>query len=132
MEKQTEPYIERVDDLAVIFGLLQQMRIQEIVDGAIRLHGNWEGLSHGWVITIWLMHILSVQDHRMEPVQDWVRKHLITMHRLTGQEVVGLDFSDDRLGLCLKGLSKAEVWHPIEAELGATLLRVYDLKPEVV
>jgi len=131
-KQQNEPHIERVDDLPVLFGLLQQMRIQEIVDAAIMPHGNWEGLSHGWVITIWLMHILSKEDHRMEPIQEWVKKHLITLYRLTGQEVVELDFSDDRLALCLKELSKLEVWQPIEAELGGTLLRVYDLKPEVV
>lgn len=131
-EKRIEPHIERIDDLPVLFGLLQQMRIQEIVDAAITPHGNWEGLSPGWVITIWLMHILSKEDHRMEPVQEWVKNHVITLYRLTGQEVVELDFSDDRLALCLKELSKLEVWQPIEAELGISLLRVYDLKPEVV
>ncbi len=132
MEKQTEPYIERVDDLPVLFGLLQQMRIQEIVEAAITPHGNWAGLTPGWVITIWLVHILSVQDHRMEPVQEWAGKHLITLHRLTGKEVVALDFSDDRLASCLKELSKPEVWHRVEEVLGTTLLRVYDLKPELV
>ncbi len=131
-EKQKEAYIERVDDLPLLFGLLNQMRIQEIVDAIIKPHGNWEGLSHGWVITIWLMHILSQQDHRMEPVQEWVKKHVISLCRLTGQEVVELDFSDDRLALCLKELSKEELWQRIEEELGVNLLRIYDLKPEVV
>ncbi len=131
-ERRNEPYIERVDDLPVLFGFSQQMRIQEILDAVIRAHGNWQGLTHGWVITIWLMHILSEQNHCMEPVQDWVGKHVVTLRRLTGQEVKGLDFSDDRLGLCLKELSKSEVWQPIEARLGAILIRVYELKPEVM
>jgi len=131
-ERGTEPYIERVDDLPVLYGLLHQMGIQAILDDVIKAHGNWEGLTHGWVITIWLMHILSEQNHCMEPVQDWVGKHEVTLRRLTGQEVKGLDFSDDRLGLCLKELSKREVWQPIEAKLGANLIRVYELKPEVV
>lgn len=131
-EKRTEPYIERADELPVLFGLLQQMHIQEILDAAIVLHGNWSGLTHGWVITIWLIHILSRHDHRMEPVEDWVAKRLVILRRLTGQRVTALDFSDDRLALCLKELQKPTVWHIVEAKLGATLLRVYHLRPEVV
>ena len=100
-ERRTEPYIERVDDLPVLFGLLQQMRIQVILDKVITPHGNWQGLTPGWVITIWLMHILSEQNHCMEPVEDWAEKHLITLCRLTGQKVTKLDFSDDRLAICL-------------------------------
>jgi len=131
-KRRNEPYIERVDDLPVLFGLLQQMRIQEILDAAITPHGNWQGLTHGWVITIWLMHILSEQNHCMEPVQEWAAKHLIILRRLSRQDVMALDFSDDRLALCLKELSKVEVWQAIEAQLGAILLRVYRLKPETV
>jgi len=62
MEKRIEPYIERVDDLPVLFGLLQQMGIQAILDEIIEPHGNWRGLTPGWVITMWLMHILSEQN----------------------------------------------------------------------
>ncbi len=131
-EKRIEPYMERVDDLPVLFGLLQQMSIQEVLDTVITPHGNWDGLTHGWVITIWLIHILSEQNHCMEPVQEWVRHHLLSLSILSGQEVKELDFSDDRLGLCLKELSKPKVWYAIEAKLGESLIRVYDLKAEVV
>ena len=86
-ERRAEPYIERVDDLPVLFGLLQQMRIQVILDNVITPHGNWEGLTPGWVITLWLMHILSEQSHCMEPVQVWAKNHLVTLCCLTGQEV---------------------------------------------
>ena len=129
MVKRIEPYIERVDDLPVLFGLLQQMGIQAILDDIIVPHGNWEGLTHGWVITIWLMHILSEQNHCMEPVQKWVEKHMVTLRRLSGQEVKALDFSDDRLALCLKELSKPAVWQAVEGQLGANLIRVYRLQP---
>jgi len=131
-ENRTEPYIERVDELPVLFGLLQQMRIQEILDSVITPHGNWQGLTPGWVIVIWLMHILSEQNHCMEPVQAWAAQHLVILRRLSGQAVVALDFSDDRLALCLAMLSKPEIWHAIEAQLGRTLLRVYHLPPEIV
>jgi len=132
MVKRTEPYIERVDDLPVLFGLLQQMGIQAILDEIIVPHGNWNGLTHGWVITIWLMHILSEQNHCMEPVQKWVAKHIVILRRLSGQKVKALDFSDDRLALCLKELSKLAVWQAVEAALGTNLIRVYRLQPTVV
>jgi transposase len=132
MVKRNEPYIERVDDLPVLFGLLQQMGIQAILDDIIVPHGNWEGVTHGWVITIWLMHILSEQNHCMEPVEKWVGKHIVTLRRLSGQKVKALDFSDDRLALCLKELSKPAVWQAVEAALGAHLIRVYRLQPKVV
>jgi transposase len=128
-ERRAEPYIERVDDLPILFGQLQQMRIQVIIDNVITSHGNWQGLTPGWVITLWLVHILSEQNHCMEPVQDWAEKHLVTLCRLSGQEVKALDFSDDRLAICLKELHKPEVWYAIERELGLSLLRVYKLEP---
>lgn len=132
MIKRIEPHIERVDDLPVLFGLLQQMGIQAILDGVMEPHGNWQGLRPSWVVTMWLMHILSEQNHCMEPVQEWAKNHLVILSRLTGQEVKALDFSDDRLALCLKELTKPKVWQAIEAELGASLIRVYRLRPEIV
>jgi len=124
--------MERVDDLPVLFGLLQQMHIQEILDDVITPHGNWRGLTPGWVITIWLMHILSEQNHCMEPVQEWALTHLTTLRRLSRQPVEALDFSDDRLALCLQALHQRAVWTAIEAKLGTILLRVYELKPSIV
>ena len=125
--KGIEAQIERVDDLPVIFGLLQQMRIQPTIDHVITPHGNWRGLSPGWVIAIWLMHILSEHQHIMEPVQAWVGKHIQVLRLLTGQQVRELDFTDDRLALCLFYLHRQETWASIEAQLGMTLMRVYDL-----
>jgi transposase len=131
-ERRVEPYIERIDELPLLFGLLQQMHLQVIIDTMIRPHGNWQGLTPGWVITIWLMHILSEQNHCMEPVQDWAAKHLVMLNRLTGQTVTALDFSDDRLAWCLKELHQPKVWQGLEAQLGAHLLRVYNLKQTIL
>ncbi|MBN1935451.1 MAG: transposase [Anaerolineae bacterium] len=121
-----------MDDLPVIFGLLQQMRIQAIIDKVVIPHGNWQGLSPGWVITIWLMHILSECQHIMEPVQAWVGRHQHVLRQLTGQAVCELDFTDDRLARCLFYLHERETWTAIEAQLSATLMRVYDLNQHKV
>lgn len=127
-----EGQIERVDELPVLFGLLKQMGIQSIIDRVIKAHGNWQGLSPGWVVTIWLMHVLSEQNHLMEPVQQWVRGHRVLLRGLTKKDVTELDFTDDRLALCLEYLHSSHVWHAIEEQLGARLIRVYDLETSLL
>jgi len=125
-----KPSIERVDDIPVIYGMLERMGIQAIVDSIIKPHGNWIGLSPGWVTTLWLTHVLSEENHLMEPVQQWVRRHLFTLTRLSGQPMCELDFADDRLATCLRELSDSAVWQEIELLLGQRMIRVYDLRTD--
>jgi transposase len=127
-----EVQVERLDDIPAIFGHLQKTRIQATIDQAIEAHGNWQGLSPGWVITIWLIHILSEHTHCMDRVRDWVAKRLYVLQELTGQPVTELDFTDDRLALCLRMLGQANHWFEIEAQLGRHLLRVYRLGEESI
>lgn len=128
--EENKPIIERVDDIPVIYGMLERMGIQGIVDSVIEPHGNWTGMSPGRVITLWLIHILSEKNHEMEPVQQWVRRHVITLAKLSGKSVRELDFADDRLAICLRELSGTVVWQTIESLLGQRLIRVYDLAME--
>lgn len=123
--------IENVDQLPVIYGLLQKMKVQATIDQVIQPHGNWQGLSIGWVVTIWLMHILTQHTHQMDRVQAWIGKHLIVLQKLTGQKVTELDFTDDRLALCLNYLSPAEQWAQLESRLMQGLIQVYDLKKKL-
>jgi transposase len=127
-----EVQVERLDDIPVIIGHLQKMHIQVVIDQVIETHGNWEGLSPGWIITIWLVHILSEHNHNMDRVQEWVAKRLQILGALTGQALTELDFSDDRLALCLRKLSRSDVWQQIEAQLGEHLVRVYRLGAEPI
>jgi transposase len=125
-----EVQVERLDDIPVIFGHLQKMHIQVVIDRVIETHGNWAGLSPGWLITIWLVHLLSEHNHNMDRVQEWVAKRLQILRALTGQALTELDFTDDRLALCLRKLSQSEAWQQIEAQLGGHLVRVYRLGAE--
>ena len=103
------------------------MHIQAVLDEVIETHGNWQGLSPGWVITIWLVHILSEHNHNMDRVREWVAKRLQVLRALTGQALTELDFTDDRLAMCLQKLSQNAAWQQIEAQLGVHLVRVYRL-----
>ena len=75
-ERQAEPYIERVDDLPVLFGLLQQMRIQVILDNVIRPHGNWQ----------------DALCPDTPPVRDAFQHNIVSLERLTYER--GSPFAD--------------------------------------
>jgi transposase len=122
--------IERIDDIPVVYGHLQKMNVQTVVDNVITPHGNWQGLTPGWIIIIWLVHILTQHNHRMDCVQKWAADHLSLLQRLTGQPITPLDFTDDRLAICLRDLSPNGTWHSIENQMGRHIIRVYDLKKE--
>jgi transposase len=123
---------ERIDDFPLLLGVMQRLGLPGIIDNHLIRHGLHQGLSWGWIATIWLAHILSQSNPRKQPVQAWVRQAHETIERITGMQVNELDFTDDRLTLLLRRLSKPETWQAIETELGRSILRVYALKPEQV
>ncbi len=123
---------ERVDDLPLLLTQLKSMGIQQLLDRHFPTHGNWQGLSLGWLASIWLGHMLSRADHRLSYVQPWAEKRLSTLSICTGQSLRALDLSDDRLEAVLGYLSEDEPWHRFEEELGEHLVRVYDLRAERV
>src|SRR5919106_5813157 len=88
---------ERVDDIPLLLQQMQRLDLPTLIDSHFPAHGNWYGLSLGWVSTIWLSSILSRGDHRMVHVEPWVSNRLSTLDALTGQAVKRVDFTDDRL-----------------------------------
>ena len=51
----TQPTIitERVDDIPLLLEQMQQMGLPTLIDHHFPSHGNWRGLTLGWVSTIW-------------------------------------------------------------------------------
>jgi transposase len=123
---------ERVDDIPLLLNQMIQMGIPDILDANFPTHGNWDGLSLGWTATIWLAHILSQADHRLNKVEDWVAKHIQTISSVTGLTIVASDFKDDRLATILRYLNKDEPWQEYEQEQGKHIIRVYPLPTEIV
>lgn len=123
---------ERIDDFPLLLGVMKRIGLPEIIDRHVKRHGLHQGLSWGWIATIWLAHMLSTSDHRKQPVQAWVRQAHKTIERISGMKLDELDFTDDRLTLLLRRLSKTTTWEAIEVELGHNLLQVYELKTERV
>lgn len=123
---------ERIDDFPLLLETMIRLGLPATLDAHLGRHGLHQGLSWGWIASIWLAHILTRSDHRKQPVQGWVRQAGETIERITGQQVRELDFTDDRLTLLLRRMSKRATWEVIERELGRNILRVYELTPERV
>src|SRR5919197_2184807 len=121
---------ERVDDIPLLLAQLGRMGVPPLLDEHFPTHGNWVGLSLGWVTVIWLTHILSQADHRLNHVEPWAEQQLDTLRRCTEQHVHPLDLSDDHLAAVLEALSGDDRWRAFEAALTRQLLLVYDLQPE--
>jgi len=121
---------ERVDDIPLLLHQMQQMALPTLIDTHFPAHGNWYGLSLGWVSTIWLSSILSRGDHRLVPVEPWVANRLFTLQTVTGQDVERLDCTDDRLDIVLRRLSDDARWAQFESRLNQHTVRVYDLSTE--
>ena len=68
---------ERVDDIPLLLAQLDRMGVQPLLDEHFSTHGNWVGLSLGWVTVLWLPPILSEADHRLNHVEPWAeqRRH---------------------------------------------------------
>ena len=121
----TEPIIttERIDDFPLLLAFMLQLGLPSIFDHHIKRHGLHQGLSWGWIASIWLAHLLTKSNHRKQPVQAWVKQAHATIEKITGQKVRDLDFTDDRLTLLLRRLSQPEVWQAIEKELSQNIIR---------
>jgi len=121
--------IERIDDVPLLLAQLERMQLQPLLDRHFTPHGNWRGLSLGWVATIWLTHILSQGDHCLNHVEPRAIDRLETLRQGTGQPVDRLDLADDHLAVVLRALADDDRWAACEAALTRSLLRVYDWTP---
>src|SRR6059058_2936387 len=108
---------ERVDDIPLLLEQMQRMHLPALIDQHFPAHGNWQGLSLGWVTTIWLSSILSRGDHRLVHVEPWVGTRLWMLRMATGQAVERLDFTDDRLERVLQHVSDDRRWAQFESAL---------------
>jgi len=124
--------IERVGDIPLLLEQLLRMNVQEIFDQEFPCHGNWQGLSPGYTLVVWLAHILSQADHRLNRVEIWAGNRLKTISGCINQQVRALDFSDDRLADILELLSDDVKWVNFEQGLNGHTIRIYNLSGEPI
>jgi transposase len=118
---------ERVDDIPLLLEQMRRMGLPALLEEHFPSHGNWHGLSIGWVATIWLSTILSRGDHRLVHVEPWVTNRLETLRTTPGQVVEPRDCTDDRLEIVRRSLSDDARWQQCESTLNPHPVRVYEL-----
>jgi len=89
-------------------------------------------VSVGITSVVWLSHILSQANHRLNQVQPWAANRKHTLHISSGQGVREGEWSDDRLAIVLDRLSDTQKWQQFETALNRRIIRVYNLKPKRV
>src|SRR3982074_3602132 len=123
---------ERVNDVPLLLGFLISLQLPEVLDRHFPAHPLHQGLSNGWLITVWIAYILSPSAHRQSPVQAWAGELQHPLEPLIGQRIRPVEFSDDRLTLLLKRLDSQPAWESLEADLWRTHCDVYALPVERV
>src|SRR5690348_12806606 len=108
---------ERMDDIPLLIEQMHQMRLAELLDKHIPTHGHRQGLSVGQLSVVWLAHILSQADHRMNRVQEWGSRRLCTLRGCGMPTLTPQDLTDDRLADVLRLLSQNEPFRAVEQEL---------------
>jgi len=116
----------------VLLAQWERMELGSLLDAHFPTHGRWTGLSLGQTTVVWLTHVLSEADHRLNQVQPWVARRLETLAACLGQPLRTLDLADDRLARILVALSDDARWATFEGALTGRLVRVYDLVTECV
>jgi len=123
MTEKFNLFHEHVDDIPLLIGLAQHLRLPEVLDRHVGNHGHHQGVSHGW-----LASILSEGDHRKSSVQQWAQRHQCTLERVLAQPIRDVEFTDDRLGIVARRLSKPTAWDAVEAEWWQSSLSVYEIE----
>ena len=122
--------IERSDDIPLLLAQMEKMEVAALLDKHFPTHGNWQGLSLGQLVVVWLAYILSEGDHRLNSVQGWAAGLLMTLDICL--KTIGLrelDFSDDRLCMVLNYLGQNDAaWEAYESDQNTTTIRVYNMK----
>lgn len=123
---------ERVDDLPLLIAQLREMDVPALLNQAFKIHGNWQGLSFGHLVTVWLVFVVSESNHRLSHLRPWAEQRLHTLQSSLGVALQPTDLTDDRLAQALRYLSQQDGWRRFEDLLNQRLLRVYDLKGETI
>jgi transposase len=122
---------ERVDDIPLLLGFMQQLHFPVLLERHLGSHHLHQGLSNGWLATVWLAFLLSQSNHRKVSVQDWARSHPHTLETLIGQRLRAVEFSDDRLSIILRRLQDAD-WSALEADLWQATCEVYEISCQCI
>jgi transposase len=128
-----EVVTEELGDLPLLGFVIKSSPLISCLDAHFPVHGNWKGPSVGKLVCAWLLYIISENDHRLSPIQDWAARHLnILRCILECPNLTALDFQDDRLGNLLERFGQDEKYLLFQADYTSRLVRLYCLEQSTV
>ena len=134
--RMTEPTLtimnEQVNSLPLLLGIIIDLGIRDLIDAHVTPHGNWEGVSVGTLLSIWLSHILQERDHRLVAVRDWAADRVQTINTLLDITLRDTDCTDDRLATLLTLLGDPTTQAALDAALMQRWVRIYRLPTDTV
>ena len=83
----TEPltiHSARVDDIPILLAQLDRIGVQPFLNECSATHGKGVGLSLGWGTVLWLTHIPSEANHRLNHAEPWAQQRLHTLRGSKG------------------------------------------------
>lgn len=123
---------ERLDDIPLLYALLEQMHIRPLIDQCFPAHGNWTGLSPGMIVQLWLTYIVSQADHRLKYAETWAATRCEMLSALCGHPVTPRELNDDRLASILEALSQDAAWQDVQTMLTQGLVLTYTLPTDTL
>lgn len=129
---QVEITSEQINDIPLLLGILEDMGIRQHIDSQIEQHGNWEGISIGTIVEIWLSYRLTERDHRLVAVREWAAARRQTFNALLGIDLRDTDLTDDRLAQVLSYLGLEQVEQQIDQRMVQDWVTFYSLPTETI
>jgi transposase len=123
---------EQINDLPLLLGIVEDLGVQRVIDAQIQPHGNWEGISVGTAVSVWLCHLLMERDHRVVSVREWAAERQQTLCDLLGLLLRETDLSDDRLANVLTMVSEPADQAAMDTALAQDWIAVYALPRDLV
>jgi transposase len=125
--------VEVVADLPVLWATFQRLDLPAILDRHFPTPLHWKGtLTPGEVLAVWLLFVVSQEDHCLNHVQPWIALHQGTLSALLGKTVLPTHAHDDRLADCLTRLGSGDAFSAVERDLNQQTIRVYQLPTALV
>lgn len=122
-----------VGDLPLLSQILKQSKVVERIDDHFPTHPNRKGPSVGKTVMVWLLYIISENDHRLSHVESWVEQSIDVLRWLCdAPHLESSHFSDDYLGSLLERFSVSSQWLAYEAAQNQALLQIFDLEQSLV
>jgi transposase len=129
----SQTVIERADELPVLIYWLLQMQVDVIIDRVLPYpHPNRQGLSYGQLALLFVAYVISLRNHRLCAMEEWVTDHQAVLQLSTGWTMGPKEATDDRLGDLLDVMGEDEERGvQLQQELGRHLIQAYALPTEV-